>query len=146
MAGRFAAAATRQGAAEAIRGWHVGRELPLLLKALRQPGVALLGDKMELLMVWEDATAAGRLRGDRSREQEVEGDGEGVGGRRAGWRPSRRNVFRFLRACWGEVGVERAMGLFGSTVGEAYLSVQYAQGFSSRQRGCSGAAAMEVDG
>jgi hypothetical protein len=139
MAGRFAAAASEQEAVEAIRGWHVGRELPLLLEAIRQPGALLPDVKMGALM-------AGRLRGDKARAAQQESEGHQREGR-ASWAPSRKNVCRFLRGCRGAVGLERALQLFGGVVGEEYLRVQYAWGFGA-QRSSSGrgpvAAPMEV--
>jgi hypothetical protein len=82
--------------------------------------------EMQLLMVWDDAEA-GRLRADKGKGKEAQQDG------RAGWVPSRRNVFRFLRGCWGVVGLERALELFGGVVGEEYLRAQYAWGFSGKR-------------
>lgn len=123
MASQFAAAETREAAAAALRGWHVGCELPHLLAAIRQAGTPLPVVKMEMLMgTTEDAR---QLRADTARS-----DGRVL----STWRPSRRNVYRFLKGCWQEVALEQAVALFARSVTEEYLRFQYTNGFSITRR------------
>ena len=154
MAEAFAAAASLEAAADAIEGWRLGRPhaLRLLLDALRRAGGAPLPlPKMRLLMSW----GLGRrlLRGDEDRrspahaaaalgqaaakvQAEVEvGEAGGLGSPTA-WIPSRRHVYRFLQANHRQVDLPEALELFGGCRGvdEAYLRLQYADGFTSTAR------------
>lgn len=148
MAAAFGPATTLEAAAEAIRGWRLGRgDLGPLFQALLQPGVPLTASKVRLLMSW-GLRRLGRLRADQPVKDPVaaaaaaagaevgpEGGASGaVADPPGAWVPSRRWVYRFLAVHHREVGLSEALHLFGQCrrVGEAYLRLQYAHGFAAQ--------------
>ncbi|KAL4430698.1 hypothetical protein ABPG75_005954 [Micractinium tetrahymenae] len=140
MAGRFAAAASLQAAADAIHGWRLGRPFicRLLLAVLRQPGTLEPVGKMRLLL--GRSLEERGLRGDKQRTAGSTADvNSGGGGDRdagaapavAPWAPCRAAVYAFLSTHHRDLPLEDALQLFQGCCGvdRAYLEMQYAAGF-----------------